>query len=69
MAIDRFEYIPQDDILLIRLQEGKVARTLRRRPCILVDVDVNGKPISIEVVGFKSLSVDPHPLLDVLREF
>lgn len=50
------EYIEEDDIGILRLKQGEVARTLERKPCVLVDVDRDGYPLSIEIQGVSKIN-------------
>lgn len=61
------EYIEEDDIGILRLKQGEVARTLERKPCVLVDVDKDGYPLSIEILGLSKINA--ADLLRILEEF
>ncbi|MHB1955323.1 MAG: DUF2283 domain-containing protein [Sulfobacillus sp.] len=64
---EQTQYHQEIDILFIRLREGAVARTLERPNEIYVDVDADGQPLSIEVIG---LSETPaKAVMDVFQEF
>ncbi|HEY3998511.1 MAG TPA: DUF2283 domain-containing protein [Candidatus Xenobia bacterium] len=61
------EHIQEGDIYFIQVREGEVAKTLERKPDILVDLDAQGKVLAIEVVGSSTTPVGA--LMSVLNEF
>lgn len=60
-------YIEEDDIYYVELREGKRHRAERRQPCIVVDLDADGNPLSVEIVG-ASMTTSSQ-LLAALNEF
>lgn len=52
------KYVPEGDIIYMRLNSGKVAKTLCRQPDIHVDLDAEGNVLAVEVVGAHSTPFD-----------
>jgi len=67
MPVEHTKWLPDSDILYLRLLPGAVAKTLERKPEILVDVDEHGSAVGIEVVGASSTPVTD--LFQVFMEF
>jgi len=44
-------YDSKADALSITLKKGKVAKTIELAPEVLLDVDKNGKPLYLEIIG------------------
>jgi len=56
-----------DGIIYIRIQGGKVGRTVQREPDINVDLDSEGGVLGIEIID--AVETTAAQLLAVLREF
>jgi len=46
-------YDSKADALSIILKKGKVAKTIELAPEIILDMDKNGKPLYLEIIGAK----------------
>ena len=46
-------YDPKADALSIILKKGRVAKTIELAPEIILDMDKNGKPLYLEIIGAK----------------
>jgi len=46
-------YDPKADALSVILKKGKVAKTIELAPEIILDMDKNGKPLYLEIIGAK----------------
>ena len=44
-------YDPKADALNLTFRKGKVHRTLELAPEIILDLDKNGKPLYLEIIG------------------
>lgn len=47
----RFRYDPEVDALYIRFKEGEIAETDEVSPGVMLDVDAEGKPLGLEILG------------------
>lgn len=60
-------YVEEDDIFYAELREGERWTAEEREPCIIVDLDEQGNPLSIEIVGASKTSW--QQVATVLQEF
>lgn len=67
MPVEYAKWVPESDIIYLRLRPGKVAKTLERKPEILVDVDENGDVLGVEIVCASATPV--VNLFQVFTEF
>jgi len=51
-------YDSKADALSIILKKGKVAKTIELAPEIILDMDKNGKPLYLEIIGAKEKMVE-----------
>lgn len=61
------EYDKLVDAAYIRLNKGKVKKTIKLKDRLLVDIDKNDKVIGIEILDF-SAQVSPKEVIKVSRE-
>ena len=55
-----------DDIMMIYINEGQVARTKQRPPSINIDLDAEGRVLEIEILGVSETK--PSELMAVITE-
>lgn len=53
------EYLDEDDILYIRLQDAPIARTLTLGHWRNVDLDESGRVVAAEFINVETAGVDP----------
>ncbi len=55
--MNEIRVIEEGNIVMFVLREGKVARTVEREPDIHVDLDADGRPLSIEFIGARECPI------------
>jgi uncharacterized protein YuzE len=60
-------YVQEHDIYYIELRDGQRATAEEREPGIVVDLDADGRPLSLEIQGASTTT--PQQLFAVLQEF
>ena len=56
-----------DDVMMIYINAGQVARTKQRPPSINIDLDAEGRVLEIEILGVSETK--PSELMAVINEF
>jgi uncharacterized protein YuzE len=51
MKAPTFQYDPDAEAAYIRMSQGEVAETIEITESLYIDVDENGEPIGIEILG------------------
>jgi len=58
----QIQYDPSVDVLVIRLRDGKVAESDEVAPGMILDLDAEGRPLSIEILNAERLLSPDHKL-------
>ena len=59
----RIRYDEEADVVYLRFREGKIAESDEIKDGIIVDYDVDGKPIAIEILNAKEILADKPELI------
>ncbi len=57
----KLTYDKKVDAMNITFCEGKVAKSLEISPEVILDVDKNGTPLYLEIIGFKEKNMIKKP--------
>ena len=59
----RIRYDEEADVVYLRFREGKITESDEIKEGVIVDYDINGKPIAIEILNAKEILADKPELI------